>query len=86
MSKAHADEAAFHLDNCKTLSETRKAAGMGGDLDELEPLPQGLSRVIPDNPNFHPVPRVGMREIGKADVAPEFRKLVAIETGEDEPE
>ncbi len=85
---AIADEHTDYAEHCakyaKSLSDgtgARKVAGMENG-DELEPFPEGFSRVVPDVPqNFRAVPRFGQREIAQA-VAPEFRKLVSIEDEE----
>jgi hypothetical protein len=63
-SEAHTAIAKSCLDACKALKESKKAA-MGGDfdLDELMPMPDGLSRVTPTSPHVRAVLRPGQREL-----------------------
>jgi hypothetical protein len=52
---------------------SHKAAGMGDDLDELEPSP--ISRVTPDVPHVRAVPRFGQRIPENVPVDPVFEKV-----------
>jgi len=84
MSAEHADLAEHHLACCKSLKESHKeshkAAGMNdGDGDELAPLPQGLSRVVPTH--VRPVLRPGQRELPR-DMDPAVAKVLGLGTDE----
>ena len=73
----HAEMAAHCLESAKAVSASRKAAGMGDDLDEIMPSP--ISRVTPDvPPNLRAIPRFGAPEIRKADVPEIFQPLVRV--------
>ena len=61
---------------------SRKAAGMGDDLDALMPLPDGLSTLAPDPRLVRAVPRYGMREVPTAAPDSVFSKMFDTETGE----
>lgn len=78
---SHAEAGEQCVSACKTLMGSNKAAGF--DSDALEPLPTGLSVVTPDAPAFtRAIPRFGQREISKADVPQEFRKLIVVDEEE----
>jgi len=67
------------------LMMSRKAAGMGDDLDDL--MPTQISVVAPTVPqNLRAIPRFGAREVGKADVSELFRKMVSVEDGSENEE
>jgi hypothetical protein len=83
MHEEHADMAQHCVDLAKLVhsASTNKAAGMGSDFDELEPLPTGFSRVVPDVPG-HPrlVARAGGAPVQKAlDVPEEFQRTFSTE-------
>ena len=59
------------------------AKAMDADLNKIQPLPHGFSRVTPDNPN-RAVPRHGAPPLQKAVVAEEFAHLVS--SGDDRDE
>jgi hypothetical protein len=52
------------------------AKAMHADLAKVQPLPQGISRVAPDNPNIRPIPRYGAKPLATA-VDEEFEFLVS---------
>jgi hypothetical protein len=76
MNDEHAGMGEHCAECAKAFTASHKAAGMGGDvdLDALEPLPAGLSRVTPTAPGVRAVIRTGQREIS-ATVAPVFEKI-----------
>ncbi len=61
------------------------AKAASDDLNKIQPLPHGLSRVTPDNPNVRAIPRYGQKPVAKADdLDPEFAELVKVQTGDEE--
>jgi hypothetical protein len=72
----HEDMAEHHAQRAEKCDEgmATKAAGMNGDAI----VPDRVSGVISHFP-VKPVPRYGSPALSKADVAPEFAKLVEIE-------
>ena len=77
----HTSQAEYHVECCKTLDGMGKAMGMGMDRDELMPMPDGVSAIIPDAPqHLRAIPRGGQRDLGEmAKVDPAFEALVKIE-------
>ena len=53
-------------------SECGKA--MDADLNEIQPLPRGFSRVVPTAPGVKMVPRAGQKPVEQIEVDPEFEE------------
>ena len=89
ISAAHSAASEEHVamgESCaqcaKAFTATGKAVDLGGDL---EPFPEGFSRVAPDAPpNIRAVLRPGMQALPRPDVPAGFQKLVSVEDGEEE--
>jgi hypothetical protein len=78
MAEECADQAAYHVQCCKDLSASMKAAGVDDDLSAMRPLPEGLSVIHGDMPVNKLVLRLGMREPERPNVPREFEKLVSV--------
>jgi hypothetical protein len=74
MADEHAGMGEHCAECAKAFTASHKAAGFGDDMDALEPLPAGLSRVAPTAPGVRAVIRSGQREIS-ATVSPIFEKI-----------
>jgi hypothetical protein len=76
---AHATFAEKCVDMARAVDDSLgKSFGIRGN--EIEPLPAGLSTVLPDAPLNRAVPRYGQRSIGEtAQVDERFRKIVEVD-------
>jgi len=77
LSKLHAN----YSMHCKAMQDAMARKALEDELNKMQPLPTGVSRLAPTNPTLTAVPRFGSRPLEQT-IEPEFADLVKIQTGD----